>query len=400
MEENDYFKIPCLEINSRIKKIQDKLQQAQIEGLVIVQRVDILYFSGTAQNAILYIPAAGEPLLMVRRYYPRAVEESSLNNIIEIKSVKDVSDRIQDYYGALPKTLGVEMDVLPVNDFNFYAALFTDSTLVDGSGFILETRMIKSAWEIEQMRLTAALSHKTFDYMRRLIRPGQSEMEFAGQAEAFSRKYGHGGRIRVRDFQTEGYPWHVLSGKNSARMGHLDSPASGAGTSVAFPSGAGWKRLECNEPILIDFATVLNGYHMDETRMFAIRSLPPKALDASKAAMEIHNGLLEKLKPGLTAHEIYACSLLLAQKIGCLDSYLGPAGYKVPFVGHGIGMELIEPPLLAKGKHTLLEPGMTFALEPKLVCEDEFMAGVESVFEVTESGARLLSEIPVEIFIC
>jgi len=400
MEERDCFTIPSFEIHSRINNIQEKLQQTQIDGLIIIQRVDLLYFSGTAQNAILYIPVTGEPLLMVKRFFPRAMRESSLKNIIEIQSVKEIPDRIRDGYGALPEIIGVEMDVLPVNDFNFYKALFSASLLVDGSGPILETRMIKSAWEIEQMACTAALSHKTFDYMKSELKPGQSEMEFAGMAEAFSRKHGHGGKMRVRDFQTEGYAWHVLSGKNSALVGLLDSPASGAGSSVAFPCGAGWKRLEPGEPILIDFATILNGYHMDETRMFAIRSMPQKALDASKAAIEIHNGVLEKLKPGMSAHEIYEYSLSLAQKTGFTESFLGPAGYKVPFVGHGIGLELVETPILAKGKHTRLLPGMTFALEPKLVCKDEFMVGVESVFQVTENGTRLISTVPLEIFIC
>jgi Xaa-Pro aminopeptidase len=400
MEDKDCFAIPSFEVNSRISNIQKILQQTETGGLLIVQRVDLLYFSGTAQNAFLYIPVTGDPLLMVKRYYPRALQESSLKNIIEIKSVKEVPERIRDYYGTLPKTIGVEMDVLPVNEFNFYMTLFSGTFLVDGSGPIIETRMIKSQWEIEQMRLTAELSHKTFDYMKRIIEPGQSEMEFAGMAEAFSRKHGHGGKMRVRDFQTEGYAWHVLSGKNSAMVGLLDSPASGAGTSVAFPSGAGWKPLAPREPILIDFATVLNGYHMDETRMFAIGSMPQKSLDASKAAIEIHDFLLEKLKPGMTAHEIYEYSLKLAQKIGCQESYLGPSGYKVSFVGHGIGLELVESPILAKGKHTRLAPGMTFALEPKLVSRDEFMAGVESVFEVTESGTSLISTVPVEIFIC
>ncbi len=236
--------------------------------------------------------------------------------------------------------------------------------------------------------------------MKAKIKPGLSEMEFGGMAEAYSRKYGHGGMMRVRDFQTEGYAWHVLSGKNSAQIGVLDSPASGAGTSAAFPCGAGWKPLAANEPILVDFATVQNGYHMDETRMYAIGYMPQKALDGSKAAIEIHNAILEKLKPGMTAHDIFEYSLSIAQREGCQEPYLGPAGYKMSFVGHGIGMELVEAPILAKGKHVPLAPGMTFALEPKLVFEDEFMVGVESVFRITDTGTCLISQVPVEIFVC
>ena len=397
--DGDLFRMPSAEIESRIARVQKKMETAGIDGLLVVQRVDLLYFSGTAQNALLYIPAAGAPLLMVRKYYPRAVEESPLADIVEIQSVRDLPGRIRDYYGILPGRVGVEMDVLPANDFRFYETLLPASELVDASSPIAETRMIKSAWEIEQMRLTAALSAKTFAYMREVMAAGQSEMEFAALAEAFSRKHGHAGRVRVRDFQTEGYPWHVLSGKNSALVGLLDSPASGAGTSIAFPSGAGWKKLAPNEPVLVDFATNLNGYHMDETRMFAIGSMPQKALDGCRAAIDIHNGVLDALKPGMTAHEVYALSVQIAGQLGCDGPYLGPDGYKVSFVGHGIGMELIEFPILAKGKQTVLQPGMTLALEPKLVYGDAFMAGVESVFEVTQTGTRLISTIPVDIFV-
>ena len=70
------------------------------------------------------------------------------------------------------------------------------------------------------------------------------------------------------------------------------------------------------------------------------------------------------------------------------------------FIGHGIGLELVEPPLIARGRDTSLEAGMVFALEPKLVFENEFAAGVESVLRVTETGGRLISKVPVEIFVC
>jgi Xaa-Pro aminopeptidase len=399
MEPTDCFKTPSYEIEKRIKNIQHQLQQTEIGGLVVIQRVDLLYFSGTAQNAVLFIPVTGEPLLMVKKYYPRAVQESPLRNIVEIKSVKDIPGAIHDFYGSLPRTIGFELDVLPVKDFNFYQNLFAECTLCNGSDLILETRMIKSAWEIERMEEAAALSHRTFDYMKSVIEPGLTEMEFAAMAEGFARKYGHMGKLRVRDFQTEGYSWHILSGKNSAMVGLLDAPASGAGLSVAFPCGAGWKALEVHEPILIDFSIALNGYHMDETRMFAMGTMPQKVIDVCKAAIDIHNAVLEKLRPGMTAHEIYEWSLLTAQKCGYQESYLGPVGYQVSFVGHGIGMELVEPPFLARGRQDCLKPGMTFALEPKIVIEDEFMAGVESVFLVTEKGTRLISTVPVEIFI-
>jgi len=395
-----HFVVPASEIHRRKVAIQTKLQENGMDGLFIVQRVDLFYFSGTAQNGFLYMPAEGEPLLCIKKYMPRAQRESSLDNIVEIESISEVPGLISDFFGKLPRVFGFEFDVLPVRDFNFYRRLFPVNDYVDGSPLIHKVRMIKSPWEIEQMDRTALLSQKTFEYMGKTIRPGFTEMEFAGMFETFARRIGHGAKMRVRDYQTEGYPWHILSGKSGGMVGLLDSPASGEGTSVAFPCGAGNKPLAAQEPIMIDFTSVLNGYHLDETRMFAIDAMPDRAMRASQATIHIHNTVLERVKPGITVGELFEISASEARSLGVEEQYLGPPGYKVTFIGHGLGLELIEPPIIAKGREDPLVPGMAFALEPKMVFQNEFAAGIESVVLVTDSGCRFISKVPVEIFIC
>ncbi|MGD9300982.1 MAG: Xaa-Pro peptidase family protein [Desulfobacterales bacterium] len=400
MEAANNFKVPASEIISRTLKLQKELRTSDIDGLFIVQRVDLFYFSGTAQNGFLYIPADGAPLLFIKQYLPRAEKESSVDRIIKINSIKEISGLIVDHCGKLPATIGFELDVIPVNDFTFYQSLFPGSKWVDGSPHILKLRRIKSEWEIAQLEKTAEMTRQTFEYMRATIKAGISEMEFAGMFETYARKLGHGARLRVRHYQTEGYPWHVLSGKSGGMVGLLDSPASGTGTSAAFPVGAGSKKLCANEPIMVDLGSVLNGYHMDETRMFAIDAMPQRAMDASRAAIEIHNSTIEKAKPGISVGQLFEHSVRLAKSLGHETPYLGPPGHKVSFIGHGIGLELIEPYIMAQKRNHLLEAGMTFALEPKMVYENEFSAGVESVFLVTETGARLISKAPVEVFVC
>jgi Xaa-Pro aminopeptidase len=236
--------------------------------------------------------------------------------------------------------------------------------------------------------------------MQTVIKPGLSEMEYAGIAEAYARKIGHQGKIRTRHYQTEGYPWHFLSGNSGGMVGLLDAVASGEGTSPAFPAGAGNKKLNSNEPIMVDMGLVLNGYHLDETRMLAIGSMPDRALQASLAAIEIHNQVIDRVKPGIAVRELFEYSVDLAQSLGYADTYLGPPGHRVSFIGHGIGLEIVEPPFIAKNREDILEPGMTLALEPKMLYENEFSAGIESVFAVTDTGSRLISKVPVEIFVC
>ena len=394
------YKVPADEIENRTNKIQAKMVRNNIGGVFIVQRVDLFYFSGTAQNGFLYIPSEGAPILFIKQYLPRARQESSIAEIVGIRSIKDIPGLIRDFYGEIPTVMGFELDVLPVNDFQFYRKLFDTKSSVDVSGLILKIRQVKSEWEIQQMEITARMTDRTFEYMRGAIRPGITEIEFAGMFEAFARTIGHSGRLRIRNYQTEGYPWHVLSGKSGGLPGLLDSPASGEGTSAAFPVGAGYKKLVRNEPVMVDLGSVLNGYHMDETRMFAIDSLPEKAMQACLASIEIHDAVLEKVRPGVALESLFDLSEKLAERLGYAENYLGIPGHKVSFIGHGIGLELIEPPFMARNRKDCLEEGMVFALEPKMVFENEFSAGIESVFQVTEKCVRLISKVPVKVFVC
>lgn len=394
------FRVPTEELYRRCSILQADLQAKGIDGVLIVQRVDLFYFSGTAQNGFLYLPAKGEPLLLIKKYFPRARQESGLKHAVAINATREIPEHIARFHEKMPLVIGLEFDVLPVAYYENLRKRFKGAQFVDAAPLILKTRMVKSDWEIEQMDSTAALSRKTFDYMREAIRPGLSEIEFAGMFETFSRKQGHGAMLRVRNFLTEAYTWHLLSGGSGGKVGLLDSPASGEGTSAAFPCGAGPKLLARNEPIMIDFSSVLNGYHMDETRMFVMGNMPDMAHDAFQAALDIQNTVLANVKPGVIVGDLFEISIDRATVLGFDKEYLGPPGNKVSFIGHGVGLELVEPPFIARGHKDRLMPGMTLALEPKLVFENEFCVGVEDVFLVTESGYRMVTTLSTGIFKC
>ncbi len=101
-----------------------------------MQRVDLFYFSGTAQNGFLYLPAEGAPLLFIKQSVTRAREESALDRIVDIATVKDVPGRVADIRGRPPVRLAMELDVLPVNEFRFYRGLFKPKECLDGSPLI------------------------------------------------------------------------------------------------------------------------------------------------------------------------------------------------------------------------------------------------------------------------
>ncbi|HHP7235548.1 MAG TPA: M24 family metallopeptidase [Desulfobacterales bacterium] len=392
------FRVPATEIENRIDGFQARLSERGLEAALIVQRVDLFYFTGTAQNGLLYVPAKGTPMLGIRRQLERAREETPLEQVVALSRVREMPQRIRQGYGRLPLRLGLELDVLPVRDYRFLREIFEMPQVEDISDWILQQRAVKSAWEIKQMQNTAARSRHTFDYLQQILEPGLTEMEFAAMGEAHARKYGHAGRLRSRHFQSEVYPWHVLSGPNSGKPGLLDSPFSGAGTSAAFPCGAGNRRMRAGEPILVDFGWVHNGYHVDETRMFAIGDLPEPVQKAYQATVTVHDALLEAARPGMKSGALFELAVTVADRLGYSNFFPGTAAGKVRFVGHGIGLELVEPPLIAAHRSDPLLPGTVFALEPKLCFEGHFGVGIESVFQMTKTDCQLLSRVPVKLF--
>lgn len=355
--------------------------------MVVTHPPDLFYLSGDP-SGLLYLSTEGRNLRV----------PATCNGEGESEIVERLPCRIREAFGRLPRVLGLELDVLTLHRFVGFRRVFRGAVLTDASEAVLGTRMVKSEWELDRMKRVAKRTAQVFSRAREDVRPGLTEIGFSGLLEARAGALGLSGRVRVRDYRTEGYPWHVLAGRSGGRVGVLDAPASGEGTSAAFPCGAGYRQLAAGDPIMVDFVVTMDGYHMDETRMLAMGTLPHKAEEACKASIEIHDRILDLVKPGQTSDELFRQSIDVAADLGYAESYLGPPGHKVRFVGHGIGVELIEPPLIAAGRKDVLKPGMTFALEPKLVFEGEFAAGVESVVTVTETGHRLISRVPVDIF--
>lgn len=374
--------IPAEELQQHRKTVQAGLRAQGLDGLLVTHPADRFYLTGEFSGACLFLPAEGDPL--------DAGGSSGAD-------MERIAGRVRDVFGRLPPALGVEMDVLPVQEYMIVRRAFRESRLLDGSPSLLRSRMIKTAWELDRMADLANRTRQVFEHAREAMEPDLTEIGFSGRMQALAGALGIGCRVRVRDERTEGYPWHVLAGKSGGTVGVLDAPASGEGTSPAFPCGAGYRRLTPGEPVMVDFAVQRGGYHMDETRMFSMGPLSKEAGDACRAAVEIHDRMLEAVEPGCTADGLFRLSRDVARDLGYEDAYLGPPGNKVRFVGHGIGVELIEPPLIALGREDRLEPGMALALEPKMVFEGRFAAGVESVVTVTETGHRLISRVPVEV---
>ncbi len=376
---------PLVEIENRIQNLKKRMEQKKIEACLMVQRTDLFYFSGTGQDAHLLIPLNGEPALMVRRSIERAYEDSPLSAIIPAASLNRIRDEIRSRCHGDPRTIGLELDVLPVNNFRAYEELFPQTTFVDASRIIRETRMTKSAYEIHLIEQAARMNDELFGSVKNYLREGLSEIEFSGILEAHYRKHGHQGLVRVRAFNQEVFYGHIMSGPNLAVPSCSVGPTGGPGPHALFPQGAGKKIIQKGEPIQIDYVGVCEGYLVDQARTFFLGEPAPEFHSVHSLALAIQDAIVQESRVGARAEDLYNIAVAMARDAGRLEGFLGYP-VPVPFVGHGVGLELDELPIVGKKSPHVLEEGMVIALEPKFIFPKKGLAGIENTFIMTADG--------------
>lgn len=387
----EYILHPRSEIDSRVKRLQD--QMGDMAGAILFHAVDMCYFSGTAQDGLVYIPRDSEPVAMIRKSLERAMQESPL----EIRPLRNLRNLKADLGISSDAVIGLEMDVLPCSIYSRVASALGDARFVDVSESIRHIRSVKSDFEIGLIKEAARILDAGIASVPEYLKEGVREVDMACHVESVMRSMGHQGSLRFRRFNSIVPLGHFLSGPDAALPSFLASPTGGRGTSLLFPQGAGFRRIGRNEPVSVDFVGIYNGYIADATRIFSIGRLSKKLEDAYQAALEIERMLARELRPGVSGRDLFNLSEAEGSKRGYQDYLGGPKGGKCGFVGHGVGLELDEYPVLGPLDH-VIQRSMTIAVEPKMIYPGLGMVGVEDTFLTTGGEAQRLTGLPQEIW--
>jgi Xaa-Pro dipeptidase len=392
---------PHSELQQRIARLQPALQDAGLDAALIIQNTDLYYFSGTVQQSHLYLPAAGDPLLMTRKSLARARQESKLDpaRIIPLTSVRALLDLVAGHGLPRPGRLGMELDVMPVNTFRDYQAVLAGIELVDCSPLIRLVRAVKSDYEVGLLRRAAQQSQVVYRAIPGLLREGITEVALASEVEAIARRAGHQGIIRMRTWNNEIFYGHLMAGESAAVPSYMASPTGGPGLNPAIAQGPGARPIGAGEPVLVDYLFAPDGYIVDQTRIFAIGSLPADLVRAHRAMLAVQAAVMAAARPGVPAGELWEVAAATADEHGVAEHFMGYGSDRVRFVGHGIGLELDELPVLAAGQDQPLEAGMVIALEPKAIFPGRGVVGIENTHVVTEHGLERLTTLSDELVI-
>ena len=391
------------ESEHRIARLQQRmLQEGQLAGCLISQNVGIYYFTGSMQSGYLYIPRQGQATYYVKRSVNRASRESQVH-VVELESMHKfgeqlAADYMETFSGMDRPTIGADLDVLPTGLYLRLSQTVPAASWADASALLRSVRSVKSVDEIACIGRAAEAAAEALEIGLKSLREGMSELELISIIERELRIRGHIGVMRMRGYNQEITTGMVAAGEAAAEPTYFDGPAGGRGLTAAFPQSSSSRLIRRGDPILIDIGCCIDGYVIDQTRTAVIGTLSPSLSYAYETSATILRRAEAQLMPGTAPEDLYKQSLEMAKAAGLAGHFMGYGQDQVKFLGHGIGLEIDEWPILGKGFRDPLLPGMVIAVEPKFTFPGKGVVGIENTYLITDSGCRPLTLSPERLF--
>jgi Xaa-Pro aminopeptidase len=361
---------------ARQTRLRSALGQSQLDALLVTHLANVRYLSGFSGTAgALLLTEKRSVFFSDGRYAAQAADEvQGARVVIDRKTpLTTAAEWLKAHVPAAPhrrkRSLGIEGEHLAAAAYGRLGAIL-------GSGFHLtaapplveRARMIKDADEIERIRAAVLLGASLWKPALAAIRPGVRETDVAAKMEYRARKAG----AEAMAFSTI-----IASGSRSAL------PHGRASEAVIPQPGF----------VVCDFGVILSGYCSDMTRTVYVGGQPPRgARELYQSVREAQQAALETVRPGRSVAEVDRA----AHKV--LGSY-GLGKYFTHSTGHGVGLEIHEPPRIASGQEEKLEAGMVVTVEPGAYIPGKWGVRIEDMVVVTEAGCEVLTPTSKELVV-
>ncbi|MDR1338952.1 MAG: Xaa-Pro peptidase family protein [Prevotellaceae bacterium] len=375
----------------RQKKAQKAIRKTGAEGMLLTTDVNIYYMTGLVFNGYYYLPVDDDPLLFVKRPGGLAGER-----LFSIRKPEQIPDIFAANGWELPENALLEMDEISYNEYMRLQNIFHFKKTDNATTFMRRIRTVKTPWEIEQLRTSADRHAATYARIPDCYRPGMTDLRFQAEIEHRMRLNGSIGVFRAFGPNMNIFMGSVLAGENAATPSPHDFALGGGGQTAFCPIGANGTVLKEGMTVMVDMAGNFTDYLTDMTRVYSIGMLPEAAYCAHCISQEIQDAVEVMAKPGVACADLYNRAYAIVKKAGLADCFMGMR-QQAKFVGHGIGLEINEPPVFTPRSGEILEENMTFALEPKFVIPQVGAVGIENSFLVTCTGIEKLTTFREDI---
>lgn len=382
-------------IVARIGKLQESLIGERIDCALMLYHRDVYYYAGTARPASLVV-TPDSAVLFTRRGGNWIEDETPLEDVREggLGAILEWARA----NGVRKGTIGIEMDLVPANTYVRLVDELPGARFVDISPAVLEQRLVKDEREIESIRGACRIVEEAHRHLPGILKVGMTELELSAELERIARINGHETFAVLRKrMETEMGAALVVSGGNLKIMGGYGQVVTGTGLSAAFPYGPSRKRIEAGDTVVFDMASVNEGYHADLARTYCVGKAHPKILEAHDALVAVQSAIREAARPGGTASRVFDAAVARAGELGWGEYLQGYGEQQGAFVGHGLGLEVDERPLLGPRDETVIRENMTFTTEIFIVHPDFGEVKLEDTLLVTEGGTEFLTNLEREV---
>ena len=373
------------EYKQRVEKLQQSIVSAEADACIITSSTNIYYLFGRIFDGYLYVVPGREPLAFARR--PSGLEG---DNVIYIHKPELIPDYLKERGMALPKRLMIESDVLSYNASLRLLAAMGNPQAVSVSGVMRVLRSIKSEYELDMMRECARIHASVYEQVPYIYKPGMTDIDFQIELEYLMRKNGSMGIFKTFGPNMDIHMGSILAGENAHSASPFDFALGGEGASPVLPLGANGTRLLPGTTLMVDMAGNYKPVMDDMTRSFAIEYAPDLAYMAHEVSIQILENIAGFAKAGVGAADLYFAAENIVKEKGLSDYFMGTT-QQAKFIGHGVGLEINEPPVLAPRSREILQSGMTIAIEPKFVLPNIGAVGVENTYIVHEDGIEKIT---------
>jgi Xaa-Pro aminopeptidase len=384
----------------RIAVLQRQIVGRRLGAALIGYSRNILYYTGTAQPSYLVV-LPDEYILYVRSGLDFALNDIFIpkEKVKEERRLDKISEAFLTKIQLSGGQIGVELDILTAEQFLNMKKLFPGCDFINISPLILEQRKIKTALEVAEIKKACQAIHAGHEAVLSTLKEGITELELAAAVENAHRLAGHEGIFFIRqpDFFMSRGP--ITSGPNLFKISGVVYTITGVGLSPAVPAGPSQRKINAGDIVIVDIPTLVNGYHADQTRTYCVGKAGKAIHSMYEDLKAIADHLIENITPGMACNDIYRIAVKKADALERQGQFQHfGSGKRSRLIGHGIGLELNEPPILSEYDHSPVEEDYVIALDLHMLDEVLGVVKLEDMILVKGKGNQILTMTPREMF--
>lgn len=343
-------------MNSKMQWLRNKMASLDLQGLIISNPINIKYLTGLDAEGILLLTRKENIYITDGRYIEYVHTTLTLFDEIIVYDIKDVSMDDYENFFMFCENVGFEEHYVTYADYKEYIRKYKINNLVETEYIIEKQRMIKDEEELKNIKTACEITDNCFSYILSYIKPGMTEKQIANEIDEYYRERSDG-----LAFDTI-----VASGENSSKP-------------HAVPTD---RKIQKEDIITIDMGCKYNGYCSDMTRTFFVGKVLEEVKPVYDLVLKNQTQTLKDYKDG--------SNIRLLSKMVINDFKLSNYDL-IHSLGHGVGLEIHEPPFINYKTDLPLKENMVITDEPGIYVTGKFGVRIEDTVQITKSGCIILT---------